>query len=51
MQGWINTQKACWLAQSLYIFILNMEPIKLQWISDVELKSASPSSQTKTKIG
>ena len=44
IQGWINPQTACGIAQILYILILNMEPIKLQCISSVELKNASGTS-------
>ena len=44
MQGWIHPKKACGIAQILYILILNMEPIKLQCISSVELKNASGTS-------
>ena len=51
MYVWMNPQKACGLAQILYILILNMEPIKLQCISFVELKDASGTSQIKTKLG
>ena len=51
IQGWINPQTACGIAQILYILILNMEPIKLQCISFVELKDASGTSQIKTKLG
>ena len=51
MQRWINPKKACGLAQILYILILNMEPIKLQCISSVELKDAYGISQIKTKLG
>ena len=51
MQGLINPQKACGLAQILYILILNMESIQLQCIRSVELKDASGTSQIKTKIG
>ena len=51
VQGWINPQTACGIAQILYILILNMEPIKLQYIGSVELKNASATSQKKTKLG
>ena len=51
MQGGINPQKACGLAYILYLLILNMEPIKLQYISSVELKDASGTSKIKTKLG
>ena len=50
MQGWINPQKACGLAQILYILILNMGPIILQSISSVELKDASATNK-KSKLG
>ena len=36
---------------NLHILILNMEPIKLQCLSSAELKDASGTSQTKTKLG
>ena len=51
MQGWINPQKDCGLAQILYKFILNMESIKLKCISSVELKDANETSEIKTKLG
>ena len=51
MQGWINPQEVCGLAQILYILILNMEPIKLQCVSSVELIDANGTHQTKTKLG
>ena len=51
MQGWINPQKVCGLAQVLYALILNREPIKLQCISSVELKDASGASQLKIQLG
>ena len=51
MQGWINAQKICGLAQILYILILKMEPIKLQCISSVKLKDASGTSQIKIQLG
>ena len=50
MQGWINLQRACEIAQILYILILNMETIKLQCISSAELKNASGKIQMKTKL-
>ena len=38
----VNTsQKACGIAQILYILILNMEPIRLKYIGSVELKDTS----------
>ena len=51
MQGWINAQKICGLAQILYMLIFKMEPIKLQCISSVELKDASGTSQIKIQLG
>ena len=51
MQWWINPQKACGIAQILYILIHNMESIKLQCNSSVELKDSSGTSQIKTKLG
>ena len=52
MQEWINHVKACGIAQILYaLLILNMEPIKLQRISSLELEDASGTSQIKTKLG
>ena len=51
MQGWINPQKDCWIAQNCNIVILNMETIKSQCVSSVQLKDASGTSQTKTKLG
>ena len=50
MQGWINPQRACEIAQILYILILNMETIKLQCISSAELKNARGKNQMKTKL-
>ena len=50
MQGWMNPQKACEIAQMLYILIFNMEPTKLQCISTVELRDASGASQMKNKL-
>ena len=47
MKGWINPQKACGLAQILYIFILKMETIKSKCISSVELKDASGNKSNK----
>ena len=51
MQGWKNPEKGCRLAQILHILILNIEPIKLQCISSVELKDASGTNQIRTKLG
>ena len=48
MQGWINPQRACEIAQILYTLILNMEKIKLQCISSAELKNATRKIQMKT---
>ena len=36
---------------NLHILILNMKPIKLQCLSSAELRDASGTSQTKTKLG
>ena len=51
MEGWINPQKDCALSRHLCILILNTETIKLQCVSSVELKHATGTSQTKTKLG
>ena len=51
MQQWINPQKACGIAQILYVLIHNMEPIKLQCIYSVEIEDASGTSQIKSKLG
>ena len=51
MHGWIHPHRACGLAQILYIFILNMEPINLQSVTAVEIEDAIGTSQRKTKIG
>ena len=51
LQGWINPEKACEIAQILYILILNMEPVKLKCISSVELQNASGTSQIEVKLG
>ena len=51
MQGWINAQKDCRLAQILYKFILNMESIKLKCINCVKLKDANETSEIKAKLG
>ena len=48
MQRWINPQEVCKLVQILCILMLNMEPIKLQGLSSVELKDASGKSHIKT---
>ena len=50
IQGWMNPQKGCEIAQILYILIFNMEPIKLQCNSTVELKDAIGASQMKNKL-
>ena len=50
MQGWINPHKDCGITQNFNILILNMETIKLQCVSSVELKDASGTTQTKTKL-
>ena len=47
----MNPQKTCEIAQILYILILNMEPIKLQCISTLELKDSRGTSQMKIKLG
>ena len=47
----VNTQKACGIAQILYVLIFIKETIKLQCISSVELKDGSGRSQIKTKLG
>ena len=44
MQGWINSQTVCEIAQILYVLILSMEPIRLQCISSVEQKDTSGTS-------
>ena len=51
IQQWINPQKACGIAQILYVLIHNMEPIKLQCIYSVEIEDASGTSQIKSKLG
>ena len=39
-----------WNNTKFHILILNMETIKLQCVSSVELKDASGTTQTKTKL-
>ena len=46
-----KSSKSLWNGKILYILIPNMEPIKLQCISSVELKNAGGTSQVKTKLG
>ena len=47
----MDLKEACRIVQILHILILNMEPIKLQCISSVELEDESGASRIKNKLG
>ena len=45
-----KSSQRLWNNTKFHILILNMETIKLQCVSSVELKHASGTTQTKTKL-